>query len=434
MPKAKKQKKSRRNSVEERLDTMSSTLNALKDLVVKGGLTGTIGSMNNSGGHKMTNPSKMQMSGLGKLSVIPTENSVSDTTIYHNALNKINQRNVVVTETGDPDITFKVTEESLRTKGNISSDEDKIDTSDETIDVELNQINVNEFIADCASEARRRREELDMIPEDHDERNVIDQTDEIIREAEASKARILATPGKCYHRPTVLNDHFNGGSATQHSSLVDENYLVIGGNIEPSLHEKIVQGEYIDFARLLQKSKNHQEDGKLELVNRGGQTYFIPANRELNGGITSFHKWEQAFRVFSNIYTKEFPERATELIQYNHIIFMASSTYIWDNVYTYDKEFRTHLSFFPERSRAIILQQAWSMYLKDRVIHDHSNRGGSGNFFKSKKEVCIRFNCGQCMAGRSCKFEHRCLECGKFGQVRLSVGRKRLGMLHLEME
>ena len=148
-------------------------------------------------------------------------------------------------------------------------------------------------------------------------------------------------------------------------------------------------------------------------MNRGGQTYFIPASRDTNG-ITNFHKWEQAFRVYSNVYTREHPSCATELIQYNHIIFTAAGSYIWDNVYTYDHEFRTHLSYFPDCSWALILQQAWSMCLKDQISHDHNqNKYGSGA--KIRKEICQRFNRGQCSNGRNCKYDHRCLECGKFG-------------------
>ena len=87
----------------------------------------------------------------------------------------------------------------------------------------------------------------------------------------------------------------------------------------------------------------------------------------------------------------------------------------------YDKEFRTHLNFFPKRSWAISLQQAWSIYLKDRVTQDAGrfNRGG-----KHRKEVCECYNCGLCTAGRGCKYDHRCKECGKFGH-RAHICRKK---------
>ena len=71
--------------------------------------------------------------------------------------------------------------------------------------------------------------------------------------------------------------------------------------------------------------------------------------------------------IFSNIFTKFHPHRVGELIQYNHVIYSISLTYTWENVYAYDKEFRMHIARHPERSWAIILQQAWSMRLRDRL-------------------------------------------------------------------
>ena len=133
---------------------------------------------------------------------------------------------------------------------------------------------------------------------------------------------------------------FNGFTANQHSLVVDENYVVVGGHIDAMLRDKIKKGEYVDFALLL--PRDHltltAAEGRLELVHRDGQTYFVPSEKDGSPSITSFYRWEQAFRIFSNIYLKQHPERATELIQYNHIICSASTTYTWDNVYEYDRE------------------------------------------------------------------------------------------------
>ena len=161
----------------------------------------------------------------------------------------------------------------------------------------------------------------------------------------------------------------------------------------------------------------------MELVNKGGFTYFVPvSDREgIAGGINSFAKWEQVFRVYSNIYTHYYPDKASELIQYNHIIYTASQSFSWENVYLYDCEFRMHLSNYLQRSWAIILQQAWSMCLKDKLsgAQDFRGYGGSNNggSRRGKKEPCHRFNKGLCMAGTSCKYDHRCTvkTCGKWG-------------------
>ena len=138
--------------------------------------------------------------------------------------------------------------------------------------------------------------------------------------------------------------------------------------------------------------------------------------------IGSYSRWEQAFRVFSNILTLCFPGKSPELLQDNHTIHTASQSYYWENVYSYDKEFRHHISRHPGRSWAIILQQAWTMLLKDQLKNDNSyfqrgNHPGGNCQNKRDKEPCHQFNRGKCTFGLSCKFDHRCsvLKCGKFG-------------------
>ena len=182
-----------------------------------------------------------------------------------------------------------------------------------------------------------------------------------------------------------------------------------------------MQGDYVDFSKLLPYNKvSIEDDHRMEMVNYGGQTFWVPASDKNQISISNFSKWEQAFRVFSNIYTQQHQGRASELIQYNHIIHTAFLTFAWDNVYQYDKEFRLHLSRHPEHSWSVILQQAWTMYLKDRVSNTSAQNNGSANSpgggrgAKSKK-ICFDFNSGYCSYGSRCKFDHRCGVCGKYG-------------------
>ena len=155
--------------------------------------------------------------------------------------------------------------------------------------------------------------------------------------------------------------------------MVDGNYLVVGNYVDEGIRQRIEDGEYIDFARLL--SSDHlviEEDNRMEIVNRNGKTYF------------------------SNIYTRRYPGRASELIQYNHIIHTAALLYTWDNVYMYGRDFRLHISRYPHRSWAVILQQAWSMRLKDRNKTDgNQNANNSTAKSKGKKDICWRYNSGR---------------------------------------
>ena len=218
------------------------------------------------------------------------------------------------------------------------------------------------------------------------------RAEDLIREAEASKARMADVPGKHGRGISKLNtlpinDEF------VHSMLVDQNFLMVAAHVDEGLHRKIIMGEYVDFAKLLPRDKvTVEEDHHMELVNCDGQACYMPiADQEaLNNPISSFNKWEQAFRVFTDIYTREFPNCSAELIQYNHVIHTAALTYSWDNVCRYDRQFRVHMSNHPTRSWSIILQQAWSMTLKDKhgntaQMSGKDQRSKGGN---SKRDLC----------------------------------------------
>ena len=232
-----------------------------------------------------------------------------------------------------------------------------------------------------------------------------ERANQLVKEAEAAKARIRPTTGK--HK---LN-----------TAQIDENYIVVGNHLDTLTTEKIERGEYVDFGKLVPKDRVMvQEDQRLEMVIRGGKTFYVPVSDSTE--ITSFSRWEQAFTVYSNIYTKANPQRSPELIEYNHVIHTISLTYIWDNVYLYDKDFQIHLSHNPQRSWSIILQQAWSLRLKD-CIHSgqvssshgmaHSPQDGKAKIH----EPCKRYNWAKCTFGATCRYEHRCSYCLKFGHA-----------------
>ena len=73
----------------------------------------------------------------------------------------------------------------------------------------------------------------------------------------------------------------NQGKHNLPHAAMDEEYLVIGGHIDSGLQQKIINFEYIDFARLLPKDCISKiEDQRFELVVRGGNTFFAPFLRE----------------------------------------------------------------------------------------------------------------------------------------------------------
>ena len=129
--------------------------------------------------------------------------------------------------------------------------------------------------------------------------------------------------------------------------------------------------------------------------------YWVPLAERETTTINRFHRWEQAFRVFTNIYVNAFPRKSVELVQYNQIIHTAAQTFTWENVYRYDREFSLHMSKHNlVRSSSVILQQAWATCLKDRVTNNSAhggNYGGNGgnsrgNHSGVRRKLCFDFN------------------------------------------
>ena len=394
-------KNKKRQSVEDKLDTLSQAVTSLQSMMVKKGFfdspakkvmhnTRKKKSANSKGGNT---PKKGEKLGL--------DGSNSETTIYQNAVEFMEvdtEYNVEkekekgkFCDTDDPEITFKVRQRDS------TSLEDQVNTSDELMEIDINE----QFIAECAAEARNSRQKDAREPHTPKE---ISTGEQIIQESEAAKARMFKTPGNeqidrfLNHRRSLVDQDVIGypegaNHQVQHSAVVDENYMVIGAHIDKLLKQKVVANEYVDFARLIANDKitrNDNNETKMELVTRGGSTFFVPANEHAN--VTNFAKWEQAFRRFANIYTKAYPWKSSELIQYNHVIGTAAQNFAWENVYSYDKEFRIHISNFPHRSWAVILQEAWTICLKDQIGSIEDNHM-NGNKFRGKiKEPCRRFN------------------------------------------
>ena len=207
----------------------------------------------------------------------------------------------------------------------------------------------------------------------------------------------------------------------------DEGYLTVGGHLDQATIDKISIGAYVDFSKLIPKDRVLAEDDqRLEMVIRGSKMYYVPV---CDGtAINNFQRWKQAFHVFLNVYSKFNANRASELIEYNHVIHTISMTYVWENVYLYDKDFRIHMSHNPRCNWGLILQQAWSLRLQD-CLHNNAASYSSKDVGNSSahtpregkiNEPCRRYNRGRCLFGVSCQLKHCCSYCFKWGHCVLN--------------
>ena len=324
---------------------------------------------------------------------------------------------------------------------------DEFNTSDENRNVIDNSLHddvnivagtkewvVQERMAEAEEEIMQQQGEA-LANEKAEQTKAQQRATKLIQDAEAAKARIYEVAGKIERQNKLLSKELLMNEQAK-ALIIDESYKMIASHVDEATRTKIVKNEYVDFAKLIPRDRVLQEeDGRMIWMQKAGETLLMPASeRDKDAtGINSFFKWEQAFRVFSDIYLEQYPHKIGELLQYCHEIQSTSLHYAWENVYRYDREFRIHISKNPGRSWSVTLQKAWNMFMKDRTrsggngsnnnVSQRQNGymgSGNGNGNNSgpstpRKKVCFGFNLSKCTYGTRCKFDHRCMVCKKYG-------------------
>ena len=353
-----------------------------------------------------------------------SQGSRSEETFYKNA---------VMDETNLPIDRIINVDNGAKRISSSSEEGELINTSDE---LDRTNITIDQLIAETRKEGRVEQQgataqgrDSDRRPMQHYQQSPEERADDLIKQVEKSKARIFPTPGEnfeqivsrqCDDEPEIITESVKRANmAMGRSALaIDEDYLLIGGHVEDSVRIKIEKGEYVDLAKLIQKDKILAEDDRrLNMVIKNGQAFWIPSSEGLTN-INNFNCWQQAFRVYSDIFARHNPDRAAELIQYSHVINTISTQFVWDNVYAYDRDFRMHMQRNPDRKWSNILHPAWFMRLRDRLTNNFPQHSGTSNFQKGggkTNDICRRFSRGRCTYGRNCRYEHRCSYCNKFG-------------------
>ena len=261
--------------------------------------------------------------------------TTSEVTIYRNAIRQIDpgleskiDRLLQVTRSGVEAIHDPAHNFEQKRKVSYSSDE-LMDTSDETVELN-NHDAINSFVENAQAVGM-----VDPPPALVPQEAIVgpsrptpeEQAENIIKNSELSRAHILEVPGKddpCLIIQSPVN-----------VSMIDENYQMINAHIENSMRKRILSFEYIDFSKLVVKNRSYRDDEHqhLEIVNRNGVSFLSPVAERETHQINSYARWEQAFRVYSNVITSQLLSKAPEFLQYNHTIHTAAMSYHLENIF-----------------------------------------------------------------------------------------------------
>ena len=146
----------------------------------------------------------------------------------------------------------------------------------------------------------------------------------------------------CHCTPTLLQlSHYYCQSTTRttanHPSLPP---------VPPRIRDRIVRGEFVDFASLLPKAMfsggSEPETHRsltVQLASSGDDILIQPVSNSKK--ITSFPSWMEAWNIYLSIVIDHTPARAAEFIVYQCIITSASIQYPTAAWLNYDVQFRT---------------------------------------------------------------------------------------------
>ena len=199
-----------------------------------------------------------------------------------------------------------------------------------------------------------------------------------------------------------------------------------------------MNGEYVDFATLLQKREtldpDQVESGVALSVNQDGS--IVWKRNKPKTQIVSINTWTSAFLVYSSIYLQRHPSRVQELLKYADIVRTAASRFGGWGWRSYDQQFRMRQQSQPSRSWSIIDGELWALYVvtsTNKTTSDHPfrprgvNTGGfrqqfqrsvasnKGGFKKATTDhFCFDFNKHSC-ARKNCRYLHKCSKCKQSG-------------------
>lgn len=141
--------------------------------------------------------------------------------------------------------------------------------------------------------------------------------------------------------------------------------------------EKIKKREYIDFNLLLPESSamppgySIHMDSEATMEDDSGIS-LVP--RSIKVKVTDFHTWTLAWNNFMRTYVFFFPEMSGELMFYQSMICQYAHQYAWEEVSTFDREFRIRMA----NGRTYGLR--WDRYDHDLV----------GRHLRSFRPVCYK--------------------------------------------
>lgn len=221
--------------------------------------------------------------------------------------------------------------------------------------------------------------------------------------------------------PTLISDtqdvqrlHISGTTSMQFSPqpLVSVGSS-LGNHVSQSIKQKILKGEYIDLANMLQSGSDSSEADHHKLSVKDGQLAIV-SNAPKARKLTSIERWTDAMLVFAGIYISGHIDQAPHLLKYIDTIRTGASrnpnSQGWLD---YDKQIRLRKSIDPSISWSAIDSELWLIYMASTTNNPTASH------------KCYDYNFKGYCSRQSCFYSHLCMYCsGSHPQVHCARQRR----------
>ena len=86
----------------------------------------------------------------------------------------------------------------------------------------------------------------DLSPDEH--------ANNMVRLSECAKASLYPPQGEILNNFNNLNRE-NKEKGSKNVSIIDQAYIMVSGQVEQGLQDKIISGQYVDFSKLLPRDR-----------------------------------------------------------------------------------------------------------------------------------------------------------------------------------
>lgn len=270
------------------------------------------------------------------------------------------------------------------------------------------------FVSELSAGQRQSQEPSDPVQVERQAAK--DRTERMILEVERQKL-LLKKPisGNKHAISSQLKQLLDKPGSSDLSC--DDKLFGLSVHLDDLMILRIESGEFVDFSKLIPTDKVVPEEpsNRMQLITHEGKLGVAPFVNKDAVTVNCYKRWEIAFDVYSGVYTRAHPMRGPEMLEYKHVIRNASETYVWSNVYDYDKIHRRHM----ERNLGCTWAKKHKDIWTDKVkIYRPAALASAPEVLTpgKRRKPCRFFNKnGKCIKGSNCEFDHKCAFCGLFG-------------------